>query len=161
MHPNAELVTRFYTAFSARDAEGMAACYHPDVQFSDPAFPDLKGWRASAMWRMLCERGKDLELTFSDVVADDTGGSAKWEATYTFSQTGRKVHNRISATFTFKDDLIATHTDDFDFYAWTKMAMGPAGMLLGWTGFMKNKVQSGADDGLTRFIEKRGLGPTL
>jgi len=160
MHTNAELLTRFYTAFSARDADGMAACYHPDVQFSDPAFPDLKGWRASAMWRMLCERGKDLELSFSDVAADDATGSAKWEAHYTFSATGRKVHNRISASFTFKDDLIVTHTDVFDFHTWAKQALGPIGLLLGWTGFMQKKVQTTANDGLVKFSEKRGLGPS-
>jgi len=159
MHPNAELLTRFYTAFSARDADGMAACYHSEVQFSDPAFPDLKGWRAAAMWRMLCERGKDLELTFSDVDANDTTGNAKWEAKYTFGATGRKVHNRISASFEFKDGLISKHTDDFDFHTWAKQAIGPMGLMLGWTGFMKNKVQSTAGDGLDKFIEKRGLGP--
>lgn len=159
MHPHAELLTRFYTAFSARDADGMAACYHPEVQFSDPAFPDLKGWRVAAMWRMLCERGKDLELTFSDVEANDTTGSAKWEAKYTFGATGRNVHNRISASFEFKDGLISKHTDDFDFHTWSKQALGPMGLMLGWTGFMKNKVQATAGDGLDKYIEKRGLAP--
>ena len=35
----------------------MADCYHPDVHFSDPVFPSLKGDEARGMWRMLCERG--------------------------------------------------------------------------------------------------------
>ena len=74
----------------------MASCYHPDVTFGDPAFPHLEGWRASAMWMMLCERGKDLELEFRDISADDTTGKAFWEARYTFSKTGLKeIADRI------------------------------------------------------------------
>jgi len=45
--PHAALVQRFYAAFDARDAEAMAACYHPDVVFSDPVFGELRGERAS------------------------------------------------------------------------------------------------------------------
>nr|QMS48188.1 ketosteroid isomerase-related protein [uncultured bacterium] len=73
-----QLIERFYAAFQKRDAAGMAACYHPDVTFSDEAFPGLRGDRARDMWRMLCERGTDLELTFSDVSADAERGSAHW-----------------------------------------------------------------------------------
>jgi ketosteroid isomerase-like protein len=82
-----EFIHRFYTAFQAKDAEGMAACYTPDVQFSDPVFTDLQGAHAGNMGRMLCARAKDLELTDSD---RNTGGdtvTAHWEAKYTFSAT--------------------------------------------------------------------------
>ena len=99
MHPNEALITRFYEAFAARDPEAMAACYHDDVRFSDEVFPDLRGPRAGAMWRMLCEAAEDLVVTFSDVEADDRTGAARWEAVYTFAATGRKVHNRIRARF--------------------------------------------------------------
>ncbi len=68
----------------------MASCYRDDASFSDPAFADLEGWNIGAMWRMLCERGKDLELIFQDVEANDTTGSAHWEADYTFSVTSRQ-----------------------------------------------------------------------
>ena len=62
-----ELITSFYEAFAKRDAEGMVKAYADDVHFSDPVFIDLKGDRAKNMWRMLCERGKDLAITFRDV----------------------------------------------------------------------------------------------
>lgn len=155
MHPNAALITRFYTAFAARDADGMVACYHPEVRFSDPVFPDLQGPRAGAMWRMLCARGKDLTLTFSDVQADDDGGSAHWEARYTFSATGRKVHNVIDARFTFRDGLVHTHVDTFGFHRWARQALGPAGLLLGWTPMLRGKVQGTAAKGLEDFIARR------
>ena len=90
MHPNALLIRRFYVALANRDATGMAACYHPAVQFSDEVFPDLRGTRAGAMWRMLCERGKDLKIDSHAIEADDRTGRASWEAWYTFSATGRR-----------------------------------------------------------------------
>lgn len=153
MHPNADLITRFYTAFSARDHEGMAACYHDDVRFCDEVFPDLRGSRAGAMWRMLCERGKDLVVTFADVEADDQTGSASWEALYTFTATGRKVRNRITARFRFQDGKIIEHRDSFDFWAWSRQALGPAGWLLGWTPALRRKVQRTAGRQLDRCCE--------
>jgi ketosteroid isomerase-like protein len=156
MHPNAELIARFYTAFGNRDAAGMAACYHPAVEFSDEVFQGLKGERAVAMWRMLCERGKDLRIEFRDVAADDTTGKAHWEAWYTFSATGRKVHNRIDAEFEFRNGKIVRHRDRFSFYAWAAQALGIAGKLVGWSGLVKNKVRRQAGANLDRFIEKRG-----
>jgi len=154
MHANAELIQRFYTAFAARDHQTMSECYRSDASFSDPAFPNLEGARISAMWRMLCIRGKDLELTFSDIAADDSAGSAQWEAVYTFGATGRKVHNRISAKFEFVEGRISRHVDTFDFYRWTRMALGPAGTLLGWTGFLQNKVRRTAGGQLEKFIAR-------
>lgn len=156
-----DLIDRFYAAFSARDAAGMSACYHPNVQFGDPAFPDLKGFRAAAMWHMLCERGKDLTLEHSDVKANADAGSARWNARYTFGATGRMVHNVIDAEFTFGAGRILTHRDTFDFWRWTRMALGAPGVLLGWTPFLKNKVQAQAGEGLHDYIAKKGLDASL
>lgn len=154
MHPHAELITRFYTAFAERDAETMASCYHPEATFSDPVFPKLEGAEPGWMWRMLCARGKDLQIRFSDVQADDAGGSAHWDADYTFSTTGRMVNNRVDATFTFQDGLIKTHTDDFDFYAWSRMALGAPGLLLGWTPILRNKVRGTAAAQLEAYMAR-------
>ena len=43
MPPNEELIQKFYTAFQARDAVGMCACYHPDVVFSTGVGPPASG----------------------------------------------------------------------------------------------------------------------
>lgn len=142
MHPNAELITRFYKAFQQKDWQGMAACYHPNVVFNDSVFTDLRGKRAGQMWQMLCERGQDLRLEFKDVAADDTTGKAHWDAYYTFSRTGRKVHNSIDAAFRFQDGLIIEHRDTFNFWRWSSQALGTTGMLLGWTPFLQKKVQA-------------------
>lgn len=152
MPPNAELITRFYTAFQRLDPAGMKACYHADAIFSDPVFPELRGRQVGAMWTMLCAAAKDFELTFSDVSADDTRGSANWVARYAFSKTGRKVTNRIHADFEFRDGLILRHRDTFNLHRWMGMALGPVGTLLGWLPPMQAKVRATAAVGLAKFI---------
>ena len=154
MHPNAELITRFYEAFQRKDADAMAACYHDDVRFSDPAFPDLRGAEAGDMWRMLCRRGKDLTLEFSGVEADDERGKAHWDATYTFQ--GRPVLNRIDAAFRFRDGKIVEHVDTFDFGVWSKQALGLTATLLGWTGLLQGMVQRTVKKDLAKFRSKQG-----
>lgn len=154
-HPNAELIAEFYKAFGSRDAAGMAACYQPDIEFSDEVFPDVKGTRAVAMWQMLCERGKDLKVEFRDVEADDSIGRAHWEAWYTFSATGRPVHNIIEARFEFQDGMIIRHRDTFDFWAWASQALGPKGRVLGWSSFVKTRVCAQAAEKLEAFLKGR------
>ena len=148
-----DTITAFYTAFGQRDHEAMAACYHPDIRFSDPVFTDLEGDEAGAMWHMLCEQGRDLEVTVSDIRGDESAGKAHWEATYTFSPTGRTVRNQIDASFTFEDGLIIEHTDSFDLWAWTRMALGPIGYVTGWMNLSKEKVREAGEVQLNRFLE--------
>lgn len=151
LHPHAALIERFYDAFARRDHAAMVACYHPEVHFRDEVF-DLRGPRAGAMWHMLCERGRDLRVTHSAVRADDRAGSARWEAHYTFGSTGRPVHNVIVAAFTFEDGLIRTHRDRFDFWRWSRMALGLPGVLLGWSGFLRRRVSREANAALEKFV---------
>ncbi len=148
---NAELITELYSAFAAHDHERMAACYRQDATFTDPVFT-LRGDEVKAMWRMFCTQGTDLVVSYSDVEAGETSGSGRWEATYTFGATGRKVHNRIASSFRFQDGLIASHTDDFDFYRWSRMALGPVGVALGWTPLVRAKVRKQAAGQLRRFM---------
>jgi ketosteroid isomerase-like protein len=155
MEANAALIDRFYGAFAQRDWAKMAACYHPQVHFSDAVF-DLHGADAAMMWRMLCTNGRDLELAWRDVAADDAVGRARWDARYTFGATGRKVLNRIDARFTFRDGLIVRHVDRFDFWAWSRQALGLPGLLLGWTPWLRNKVRAQAASNLKRFLDKGG-----
>lgn len=152
VHPNALLITRFYESFQRRDGEAMAACYQSDATFSDPVFQDLRGAQVGAMWRMLAGRAKDLDVSFRNVEANDKVGYAHWEAKYTFGKTGRRVHNKIDSTFEFRDGKIARHVDVFDLYAWTRMALGPAGVMLGWTPIVQGKVRREGADGLAKFM---------
>jgi ketosteroid isomerase-like protein len=152
---NTELINQFYTSFANKDIEGMLACYHPQIEFEDPAFGKLQGKRAGDMWRMLLSNDKaGLKITFSDIKADEKSGSANWTADYTFGQSGRRVHNVISARFEFKDKLIYRHQDYFDLHRWAKQALGMSGFVLGWTSFFKQKLQKNANRNLDYFIQK-------
>jgi uncharacterized protein len=150
MHANEELVNAFYTAFNERDAETMAASYADDATFEDPAFGRLSAREARAMWRMLLGRATDLRAEFRDVHADDTTGSAHWEAYYSFH--GHPVHNVIDADFTFRDGLIATHVDSFDWPRWAAQALGLPGRLLGRTSFLQRRAQAKARGQLDSYL---------
>ena len=150
---NAGLIERFYSAFARRDGDAMAACYSPDARFSDPAFGELRGEEVTSMWRMLCGRAEDLKVGFGDVEASGDRGSANWWAEYTFS-TGRPVHNEISASFRFKDGLIAEHDDEFSFWRWSRQALGPLGLALGWSPLLRAVVRRQALGGLRKFMAK-------
>jgi hypothetical protein len=108
---------------------------------------------------MLCERGKDLVIELGDVYADDEKGSAHWEARYSFSKSGRRVHNVIEASFVFKDGKIIRHTDRFDLWKWSSMALGPLGTFLGWTPFVQSAIRKEARQGLEKFMQKTHKEP--
>jgi ketosteroid isomerase-like protein len=152
MATNDAILLQFYTAFQQRDADTMTALYHPDAEFSDPVFLRLKGEQVGAMWHMLLTSNKDLNLHFRDLKANNLHGFAHWEADYFFSATGRKVHNVVEAKFTFQDGKIITHKDSFSLSKWAAQALGPLGLLLGWTPFMQASIRKKASLKLADFL---------
>jgi limonene-1,2-epoxide hydrolase len=150
---------RFYTAFQRLDGAAMQACYAPDARFDDPAFSLRGAEQVGAMWRMLCaaaqaQGGEAWRLSFQ--VGTD-GRSARWEAWYRFSATGRAVHNRIEARFSFDEQgRILTHQDQFDFWRWSRQALGLPGWLMGWSDWLRQKVRSQAAKNLARYQAKTG-----
>lgn len=149
---NDAVIERFYDAFARHDGEAMAACYAPNASFSDPVFTNLRREEPGAMWRMLTQGGGDLEVQLVEHAADGETGSAHWLADYTFSETGRRVHNDVRATFRFQDGLIVQHRDEFDFHAWARQALGTTGLLLGWTPIVHGAVRKKARGRLDEFL---------
>lgn len=154
-HPNAQLLERFYAAFAKGDAATMSACYAPDAMFEDEVFT-LKGAAIGQMWLMLATNAREFSVEFRDIAADDRSGRAHWEAHYLFSATGRKVHNIIDAEFQFREGLIVMHRDRFDFWRWSRQALGVPGLLLGWSPVLRNKVRAQAARNLAAFVAKSG-----
>lgn len=138
------LAERFYGAFQKRDGETMASLYATEATFSDPVFAELDSSEVKTMWKMLCQRGPDLQLDYSVFSADDESVFVTWTATYTFGATGRKVTNHVKSEMKVKDGQIHTHTDRFSFWRWASQAFGTPGLLLGWTPLLKNKVRKQA-----------------
>ncbi|WP_153796605.1 nuclear transport factor 2 family protein [Foetidibacter luteolus] len=152
MTRNENLIRHFYTCFQNKDYKGMQGCYADDAVFNDPVFRNLNAAEVKAMWQMLVTRGRDLQLTYSNVNASGDTGRAEWTAVYTFSATGKKVVNKIKASFTFRDGKILSHTDSFSFYRWASQALGMPGLLLGWLPFLKKKIRKSAASTLAAFM---------
>lgn len=153
---NTELIERFYKAFNEGDGATMAGCYAPEIRFSDPVFPDLRGKRAGGMWQMLTETPGDLRIELHEHDATEDSGSAHWIAHYTFTQTDRPVVNDIRAGFRFRDGLITEHHDEFSFYRWARQALGPVGLALGWTPLVRAQVRKQAGARLDEFAGPAG-----
>jgi ketosteroid isomerase-like protein len=147
-----KLVSDFYAAFGRRDHEAMASMYALDARFSDPVFGQLRGPEVTAMWRMLCEAGRDLEVTARDITAQGDRAAATWEARYTFSETGRPVHNVVEAHMTLSGGRIVEHHDHFDLWRWSRQALGPVGALLGWSPLLRALVRRRARRRLDAFL---------
>jgi ketosteroid isomerase-like protein len=157
---NTQLLERLYEAFDRRDGDVMAACYAPTARFNDPVFGDLTGEEAGAMWRMLTGRAADLRVELREHQADESSGSARWIAHYTFTQTGRAVVNDVHADFRFAGGLITEHIDHFSFWRWSRQALGTPGVALGWTPLLRRKVGGTARAGLDAFMRTPAGPPT-
>lgn len=155
MTNNEELIKTFYKAFQNKDYRAMQDCYADNAVFNDAIFKDLDSKQVKAMWEMLIKRGKDMSLTFKNIEANGNTASAEWVASYTFSSTNRKVINHVKANFIFGNNKILKHTDDFNFYKWSRQALGTPGLLLGWTSYLKSKVSRSAIQGLDAYIKTR------
>lgn len=151
MNQNEQVVFDFYTAFQNLDAETMVSHYHDSIIFEDPAFGELRGNNAKNMWRMLCENGRDLNISFAITGSQNDKVTAHWDAEYTFSRTGRFVSNSIDATITLLNGKIINHRDQFNLWKWSRQALGLSGLLLGWSPYFRKKLHVSTNSLLQKF----------
>jgi len=165
MKENRSTLTRFYNAFAHLDPDTMAGCYAPDVRFEDEFFTLEGRDQVMAMWRMLCTSAQaggraDWKLNFRVVSVDAETGRLHWSAHYAFGKSQRPVHNRIRSVFAFNAaGQITQHCDHFDFWRWSRQALGLPGLLLGWSPLLRRQVRSKALDGLNRFHAGHRISP--
>ena len=156
MSDNKAIIEKFYTSFQQLDAEAMNSCYSSDIIFSDPVFMILKGDEVRTMWEMLCRNAKNFSLTFSDIeLLDEEYATCRWQAKYTFSKTGREVTNNVKAFIRIVDGKIKEHSDAFRLSTWIGQALGWKGLIFGWTGFLKKKVQDSARASLIKYMHSK------
>jgi hypothetical protein len=149
-------IERLYDAFARLDGEAMQACYAEGAQFQDEVFTLQGREQIGGMWRMLCSATRDKGRAHWKLETRDiTDHGAHWDAHYRFSATGRQVLNRIDAEFEFDGQgLISRHRDRFDFWAWSRQALGLPGLLLGWSPLFRNKVRAQAAANLQRYLAR-------
>lgn len=151
MTDGADLIAALYDALARLDGDAMAACYHPDATFEDPAFGELHGDEVGAMWRMLTSRGGAMTVELPEHGAEGDRGHAHWIAHYTFTQTGRDVVNDVRSVFLFEDGLIFDQRDSFDQRRWARQALGPTGLVLGLTPLLGPLLRKRAREQLAKF----------
>ncbi|HEV8081357.1 MAG TPA: nuclear transport factor 2 family protein [Chitinophagaceae bacterium] len=154
MNNNEELIQTFYDAFARLDYTTMQNCYATNPVFNDPVFGILQGNEVKAMWEMLCKGATDLKIEYNMIEVDGDYTTCNWCATYTFSKTKRKVVNKIKAHMRMENGKITEHTDEFDIYKWSRQALGLPGILLGWSGYLKNKIRYNAKTSLQKFMQQ-------
>jgi ketosteroid isomerase-like protein len=145
---------RFYEAFALGDWHTMGLTYAQHATFSDPVFPLLNADEVRAMWQMLLSRAQDFSLNYNVVAENEDGARVVWVARYTFSATGRPVTNRIVTEMRFAAGRIVRQEDRFNFWRWSRQALGLSGLLLGWSPMLRAKVQKQAASGLRKFIQQ-------
>ncbi|MFZ1529205.1 MAG: nuclear transport factor 2 family protein [Ferruginibacter sp.] len=148
------LINGFYSAFQRLDHKTMNSFYSDDIVFFDPVFELLRGQEAMSMWEMLCKNAKDFTLTYSNISdRGDNYYTCDWQATYTFSQTGRQVVNKIKAHMKIVDGKIIEHSDAFSLHKWASQALGWPGKLFGWNRFFQRKIKNNAKRKLLAYMQ--------
>lgn len=153
-----QTIQRLYDGLDRHDGAAMSACYAPDARFSDPVFTDLRGEEVGAMWRMLTARADELSVELVDFDVDGDCGTARWIARYPFAATGREVVNDVSSEFRFAGELIAEQCDTFDLWRWSRQALGPMGLLLGWSPIVRSRIRGQAAGQLAEFRAEEAAG---
>lgn len=151
---NIDLLHQFYGSFSRGEAEGMISCYHDNINFKDPAFGELHGEKAKSMWRMLLSQRRKIKIDYEILEVSSKSACVEWKANYKYGPNKRKVHNHVMAYFKFEDGKIIKHRDRFNLWNWSKQALGITGYLLGWSGYLKSKIQARTNHLLEDYIQK-------
>jgi ketosteroid isomerase-like protein len=148
------LVRRYFDALARLDGEAMAACYHRAATYSDPIFPDLRGERVGARWRMLAGGASDMHLDYTIVQGDERKAQVHWKARFRLGG-GPVVSNDVTTTLTFWDDRIVRQVDEFDLWRWCRSSIGLAGALLVVIPPVRRAMQRRAAAQLDRWLAPR------
>lgn len=136
------LVEKLFSSLQALNHEAMAACYHEEATFSDIAFQLQGRKQIHAMWHMICQKGISVQVQSIETAGDIV--RARIVDTYTFSDTGRQVVNRIESAFEFRDGLISVQRDTCDPLDWSRQAFGGIkGELVGRVGWLRRRAAAG------------------
>lgn len=127
-----ETVETFYKSLVGKDISGIRSVLSPKTEFSDPAYPHLKGKDVQSMWHLITE-SDPLSIEYKIYGVEGSTVYGGWVADYELF--GRPIHNVIKSKFTVKDGQIIFHKDSFDFDRWSEQALpGFANKGLGLLG---------------------------
>lgn len=155
------VVDRFFEAFSASDWQTMARCYHDKASFSDPVYPDLREERIVYMWHQLLSAAEtsnlnsgrkkslslnNLKLEYRVLFGDERKAQVLWTASYRYGN--RSVSNEVLSTLAIWDDKIVRQVDEYNFWRWSRQALGLTGLAFGTMPWYQRSVQRSAQSRL-------------
>ncbi|QRV79390.1 SnoaL-like domain protein [Ceratobasidium sp. AG-Ba] len=151
------VATKWFTAYSSGDFDGMKRLAASDYVFEDPAFGRLEGKRAIGMYKMFISGRDKTEAVWNvhEVKPEPTNPQkavVRFEAVYKFN--GRPVTNQISSNILVVDGKVKEQIDSFDFPGWAAQSLGVFGWLFGSFSFLQNSVKQKANARLDDFITK-------
>lgn len=140
----------------------MSSFWHPDFTFSDPAFPNLTGARAKAMFHMFITNRETskMKVTITSPAAAVAGGpadtySASYNCDYLFGESSVPVHNEINCVIELKDGKVWKQSDDFHLGNWAKQSLGSVMRhTLGISGILGMVVRKKATERLDFWCKK-------
>ncbi|MDF1666876.1 MAG: nuclear transport factor 2 family protein [Planctomycetota bacterium] len=115
-----ETAETFYKSLVAKDIAGIRSVLSPKAEFSDPAYPHLKGNDVQSMWHLITE-SDPLSIEYKIYKVEGSTVYGGWVADYELF--GRPIHNVIKSKITVKDGKIVFHKDSFDFDRWSEQAL--------------------------------------
>jgi hypothetical protein len=133
------VVERFFLAYSKADPVLMSACLHPQISYSDPLFPDLRGVRVGLRWHWQLRHATDFKLQKQIIFLDERKAQLKLDIAYLWHR--RAVHHQVLSTLTIWDDMIVRHVDEYPYWQYAKQAQGLAGYVFGGFGWAQSVVQ--------------------
>lgn len=113
-------VETFYKSLVGKDISGIRSVLSPKAEFSDPAYPHLKGKDVQSMWHLITE-SDPLNIEYKIYKVEGSVVYGGWVADYELF--GRPIHNVIKSKFTVKNGKIVFHKDSFDFDRWSEQAL--------------------------------------
>ncbi len=155
------VVGRFFEAFAASDWQTMARCYHDKASFSDPVYPDLREERIVYRWHQLLSAAEtstlksgsknshslnNLKLEYRVLFGDERKAQVLWTASYLYQN--RSVSNEVLSTLAIWDDKIVRQVDEYNFWRWSRQALGLTGLAFGAMPWYQRSVQRSAQSRL-------------
>lgn len=157
MHPNEDLIHRFFRAMQKHDLSSALLCYHNDITYEDDLFRELKQNDVVKMWEMRMAENPDWEIEYRDVEASAVWGRAYWTLVYGKTKSGKRKRRHIVARFTFLDEKILYHSDAFNLYNWVTENRGAWWRVLVWFSPFRYFLRAGAHRKLQQFKDQYRL----
>jgi SnoaL-like domain len=150
-------IRKFYADLEQGRAEACIEQLSAEATFEDPIFGKVAAGEVPSLIRFLCANpspGRRFEV-HEVQIHDHERATLRWTAHYIFPTTGRAVANQIETPMSFRDNRIASYADRFDLWRWMGMALGPVGVLFGWTPILQEKVRSTVHSRFVKFKQSQ------